>query len=111
MPELRPVLSLAELEAHDPRATSHGTERRFRCPRCQGRGRHLAANVETGAWHCHRCGASGKLREFWTERTPGYSPSRAQHRAAIRSAFTLTSATVTAEIVAPLPGSSTSSNW
>ncbi len=66
----RPVLSLAELEAYDPRAPFRGgKERRFCCPlpacaekRIDAAHRSLTANVETGAWHWWRCGAAGKLQ-------------------------------------------------
>lgn len=71
-----PVLSLAELELHDPRPTGHGAERRFLCPfpACADHQRHehknLAANIETGLWACKRCGASGRLTEKWERREP-----------------------------------------
>jgi len=68
----RPVLTLAELEAFDPRASAGGRERRFTCPlpACQEKRpnaahRSLSLNVATGAWCCYRCGASGQLREHW----------------------------------------------
>jgi hypothetical protein len=63
----RAVLSLAELELHDPRPSGQGAERRFLCPlpACADHQRHehknLAANIESGLWACKRCGASGKL--------------------------------------------------
>ncbi len=50
-----PILSLADLEAYDPRATERGRERRFLCP-CCGDGkprnaahRSLSLNTQTGA--------------------------------------------------------------
>ncbi|MDP8909301.1 MAG: hypothetical protein M3N47_09350, partial [Chloroflexota bacterium] len=62
----RPTLTLADLEAHAPHATARGAERRFLCPlpacRDKQRGvrhRSLAVNVDSGAWMCHRCQASG----------------------------------------------------
>ena len=68
-------LSLADLEANDPRGQSRGNTRRFRCPldACDGatyRGpaQPLAVNMTTGAWMCHRCGSSGLLTEYWTHR-------------------------------------------
>lgn len=67
-------ISLAQLEEFDPRAKASGRERRFCCPFC-GREkpmdaphRSLSVNTESGAWNCHRCGASGKLKEHWEER-------------------------------------------
>lgn len=73
--ETRIHLSLADLEANDPRGQSRGNTRRFRCPldACDGatyRGpaQPLAVNMTTGAWMCHRCGSSGLLTEYWTHR-------------------------------------------
>src|SRR5216683_5345769 len=71
-----PVLSLAEIEQHDPRPTGHGAERRFLCPfpACADHQRrehkNLAANIESGLWACKRCGASGKLTEKWERPQP-----------------------------------------
>lgn len=85
----RQDLSLADLEAHDPRPSGHGAERRFLCPlpTCadhqRGEHKNLAANVETGAWRCCRCGASGKLTERWEPR------ERLSSRARARRAFGL----------------------
>jgi hypothetical protein len=70
----RQVLSLAELELHDPNPSGHGVERRFLCPfpACADHQRrehkNLAANIESGLWVCKRCGASGKLTEKWQRR-------------------------------------------
>jgi Toprim-like len=70
----RPVLSLAELELHDPYPTGHGPERRFLCPlpACADHQRrehkNLTANIESGLWQCKRCGASGRLAERWERR-------------------------------------------
>ena len=68
-------LSLADLEANDPRGQSRGNTRRFRCPldACDGatyRGpaQPLAVNMTTGAWMCHRCNSSGLLTDFRTPR-------------------------------------------
>jgi len=72
----RPVLSLAELELHDPRPTGHGAERRFLCPfpACahdqRREHKNLAANIETGLWACKRCGASGRFTEKWERLQP-----------------------------------------
>jgi len=69
-------LSLAELSAFDP-GYHAGTEQRYCCPlpACAGKERNrahrsLAVNTRTGAWHCHRCGESGLLREHWTRTEP-----------------------------------------
>lgn len=68
----RPTLSLALLEAYDPHPGGGPTERRFCCPlgACGGKPvdrqhQALCANVDTGAWLCNRCGATGKLTERW----------------------------------------------
>jgi hypothetical protein len=77
----RPVLSLVELELHDPNPSGHGAERRFLCPfpACADHQRrehkNLAANIESGLWACKRCGASGKLTEKW-ERKQQVRPTR-----------------------------------
>lgn len=71
----RPILSLAELEAYDPDAPAGRTERRFRCPLCTPSGRHLALNMETGAWWCHRCLNYGLIRERWRNQ-PGETAFR-----------------------------------
>jgi hypothetical protein len=85
------VLSLADLEAYDPRPSNRGRERRYLCLFC-GDGkpknaghRSLSLNSESGAFYCYRCKASGKLRDYWTER-PQQS-RRERTRAAIRKAF------------------------
>lgn len=68
------ILTLAEIEQYDPNAPKGAGECRFLCPLCgdshkrDSAHRSLAVNIETGLWHCHRCGAEGKLREFWKER-------------------------------------------
>jgi Toprim-like len=68
-------LSLADIEANDPRGQSRGNTRRFRCPLdvCDGatyRGpaQPLAVDMTTGAWMCHRCGSSGLLMDYRTHR-------------------------------------------
>ena len=76
----RPVLSLADLEAHDPDAPAGRTERRFRCPLCTPNGRHLALNIETGAWWCHRCLNYGLIRERWRVQ-PGVTAFRSVRKA------------------------------
>jgi hypothetical protein len=79
------TLSLVELEQFDPHATRHGQERRFCCPLpgCNGKRRDvshrcLTVNIQTGAYHCHRCGSSGLLREFWQDKPQEPRPTRQQ---------------------------------
>lgn len=69
-------LSLSALEGFDP-GPRQGTELRFCCPlpACAGKAktkehRSLAVNARTGAWHCHRCDASGLLAEYYSRREP-----------------------------------------
>jgi hypothetical protein len=69
------ILSLADLGAHDPSSPGSGPERDYLCPLAAcaakqqpSRHRSLSANVESGLWNCARCGATGKLREFWVDR-------------------------------------------
>jgi hypothetical protein len=85
----RAALSLRDLEAFDPEAPQGGAQRRFACPLCdsrprQGPRRALSLTVESGLWHCFRCGAGGRLREHWQPRLTG--------RAAALRAFGLHSA-------------------
>jgi Toprim-like len=85
----RPVLSLADLERFDPSAPERGREQHFCCPlpgcadkRRDARHRSFSVSVETGRWHCHRCGSGGVLRENWPHREPRYSARRASSRRA-----------------------------
>lgn len=79
------TLCLSDLEAFDGRAPggSGNKERRFCCPFCgsdkprDAGHRSLCASLETGAFHCHRCDARGKLRDFWQERPAKSSRERA----------------------------------
>jgi hypothetical protein len=87
-------LSLAELEANDPQAPPSDGERRFCCPLpvCADKPtdaahRSLSVNVGTGLWHCSRCDAGGKLREWWS--APPVSRG-ARSRAVVARAFRLT---------------------
>jgi hypothetical protein len=92
------AFSIADLEAFDGAArATNSRERRFLCPLC-GEGkpkdtphRSFCANVETGAWNCKRCKATGKLTDFWrdeTEPRPKLKPlARARQRRAQLSAL------------------------
>lgn len=89
-----PILSLADLEAFDPVTVEAGRERRFCCPfpACSDKPvdrahRSLVVNVETGAYLCHRCGAKGRLRDYWTRRQALTRGERS--RLATRRAFAL----------------------
>jgi transcription elongation factor Elf1 len=63
-------LSLAKLETFDPEGRKGGKQWRFCCPLCgckkpvNAGHRSVAVNSETGAYLCHRCGASGLLVEY-----------------------------------------------
>ncbi|HEX2949146.1 MAG TPA: toprim domain-containing protein [Armatimonadota bacterium] len=99
MLSVKTELSLTELESYDP-ANRHGSEWRFCCPlpacadkRVSRDHRSISVNMSSGAWHCHRCGASGLLREWHTERR-AYSPTpmKLRSRKTARSAFRISSA-------------------
>jgi hypothetical protein len=84
----RPVLSLAQLAQHDRHPRKQGRQRRFLCPleACADHQRRfddrLVVDTETGLWLCHRCQASGQLREFWAKGEDGAScGGRRRHRA------------------------------
>ena len=68
------TLSLADLETYDPSPIVSGPERRYLCLECgdgkprDAKHRCLKANTQSGAYMCHRCGLSGKLRDFWQDR-------------------------------------------
>jgi predicted RNA-binding Zn-ribbon protein involved in translation (DUF1610 family) len=109
------ALSLADLEAFDGQNAGRGVERRFLCPEC-GDGkprdaahRSMAANMETGAYNCHRCKASGKLKDFWTDRprdngSQPRSASQSARRANLRRAFDV-------QPVAPAPAPDENAEW
>jgi hypothetical protein len=87
----RPVLTLSDLEAHDPWARPGGREQRFLCPLppCAGHQRipehrSISVNLDSGAWTCYRCGAGGVLKEHWEPRG-----RQDRGRAALTRAFTL----------------------
>lgn len=72
---MNPV-TLQEIESYDSRPQKSGEEKRFLCclsDLCRGKPRDsahrsLSVNTRTGFYICHRCGAKGKLREFWEEK-------------------------------------------
>lgn len=90
------TLSLRELQEFDPRAAIRDGETRFCCPRCgqekprDAAHRSIAANLQTGEYKCHRCGAKGKLLEFHEERAerPQEGPRERRQRVN-RQAFAL----------------------
>jgi DNA primase len=86
------ALSLADLEAHDPRAASGGVERVSRCPICQSSERAFHFNTESGVYNCKRasCGATGKLKDFWTDRPK--TSRRQRTGAALNRVFALSTA-------------------
>lgn len=86
-----PVLSLADVEAFDPRAVRGGRERVTRCPICQASERGFHINMETGVYNCKRgsCGARGKLSDYWEQRPRQNQKQRV--RAALDRAFALPS--------------------
>lgn len=87
-PDVRAVLSLADLEAFD---TPQGREpeKVCRCPICQSSERAFHFNTATGVYNCKRasCGATGKLADFWQERPKQNYKQRA--RSALSAAFSL----------------------
>jgi hypothetical protein len=107
MAETPSVLSLADLEAHDPHARSGGRERRFLCPLCGGSKkadcahRSLSLQADTGLWKCHRCGEGGILSEHQTRHAPQRSlpPHRERARRALQS-VTFLPATTAAPLAA-----------
>ena len=83
-----PAFSLADLELFDSQSSTRysGRERRFLCPLCGDAKprdmahRSLCANLESGAWNCKRCKATGKLTDFWTERPKSNPREMARHK-------------------------------
>jgi DNA primase len=72
---MKPV-TLQEIEFYDSHPQKMGDERRFLCSLsdvCRSKPRDaahrsLTVNTRTGFFICHRCGAKGKLKEFWEMR-------------------------------------------
>ena len=104
-------LTLADLEAHDPkggRGPEHG--RRWRCPVCRATERSLSVNTATGAYNCKRasCGAVGKLADFH-DHAPRMAPA-ARARLALAHAFDAPPSSTTSS-ASSTPTSSTPDAW
>lgn len=79
------LLTLAELEAHDPEGGKHG---RYLCPfpACAGHTdvrQHRSLDVEPegqkkGVFFCHRCKAKGQLKDYWKDFVPESPRLKAQ---------------------------------
>lgn len=87
----RPTLTLAELDAYDPRPAGAGVERRYCCPLegCRDKPvdrahQSLCVNVESGLYVCYRCTARSKLVERWDAR-----PAKELRRVRARARFAL----------------------
>lgn len=66
---MTPALSLADVEAYDPRARRTAKRLRARCPLHGGdHQQSFSADLGTGAYCCHACGATGKLADYWMDR-------------------------------------------
>ena len=71
-------VTLQEIESYDAKPQKMGDETRFLCSlsaNCLGKPRDaahrsLCVNTQNGFYNCHRCGAKGKLKDFWEERPP-----------------------------------------
>jgi len=64
------ALSMAEVEAHNPRGPRRG---RYFCPRCQpggGKTPDLSIDRERGLYHCFKCGERGLLEEYRSQAAP-----------------------------------------
>lgn len=73
---MTPALSLADVEAYDPRTRRTAQRLRARCPlHGSDHQQSFSADLGTGAYCCHACGATGKLTDYWTER-PRERPRR-----------------------------------
>lgn len=79
------LLTLAELQAHDPEGGKHG---RWLCPfpDCAGHTdtrKHRNLDVEpegnkSGVFFCHRCKAKGQLKDYWKDFVPESPKAKAQ---------------------------------
>ncbi|MEP6923954.1 MAG: toprim domain-containing protein [Pyrinomonadaceae bacterium] len=72
------AITLQEIESYDAKPQKMGDESRFLCSlsaSCRVKPhdaahRSLCVNTQNGFYNCHRCGAKGKLKDFWDERPP-----------------------------------------
>jgi DNA primase len=77
------AVSLSQLESYDPHPLRQGIRARYLCPlsaECREKPRdsaHRSLAVEniSGVYYCHRCGAKGRLQEFW-QQPEGSKPFR-----------------------------------
>ena len=89
-----PALSLADLEACDPRHPRRQGETDCCCPLCgDGKGadaahRCFSYNGQTGAWKCHRCGEAGLLTDF-QQREPASGSGRDRSHRELAARFNL----------------------
>ena len=79
----RAVLTWQQLQQYDPKPNTRGTQARYLCPFCgdskprDDRHRSLSVDPKRAVYHCHRCGASGKIRD-------GNRPAHMRRRAPAR---------------------------
>lgn len=61
-----PIVWQADLDAFDAHPQRSGGRVRYGCPLHGGdRQKSLSVDLHTGLFHCHACGESGTLRDFW----------------------------------------------
>jgi DNA primase len=81
------AVSLSQLENYDPHPLRQGIRARYLCPlsaECREKPRdsaHRSLAVEniSGVYYCHRCGAKGRLQEFW-QQSEGAKPFKKKAR-------------------------------
>lgn len=109
-------LELADLERFDGRAPAGRVERRFCCPHCgsdkplDAAHRSLTVNKLTGAWHCHRCDESGKLRD-WFEERPTLTRAQRSRAAAVAAIAGRGRTTSAARILTGSPAAAPAADW
>ncbi len=82
------MLWQTDLDAYDPRPQRSGERIRYRCLIHGGdHQKSLSVDPRTGVFHCHACGESGTLRDFWPARAGG--DARASRRPTPRRAPTV----------------------